>query len=88
MQDTSQEAQKALPTPRRPSHGRGYAYTPAPGRAWNPLKDWPRNGLCFCGEPKKAKKCCLDKIEQTVELEKYADLRTLVDRAIELHDER
>lgn len=37
----------------------------------NPFKKWPRNLPCFCGSGKKFKKCCEDKIDQTVTLQEF-----------------
>lgn len=59
----------------------GYAYAPGPGRAWNPLRDWPRNAKCFCGNGRKAKSCCLGRIEETVAVDEAAGLRKLVRQA-------
>ena len=38
--------------------GKNYVYSPTHGLVFNPLRNWPRNAQCFCGQPKKFKKCC------------------------------
>lgn len=62
------------------------AYYPKGGRVWNPLRDWPRNYKCFCGSGKKAKSCCLPKVEATVTPQDAAELRKLVAKAVKLHE--
>jgi hypothetical protein len=51
------------------AEGNSKGWTPRPGTAWNPLRRFPRNNLCFCGSKKKAKACCLRKIAWAVSLE-------------------
>lgn len=46
-------------------------YSPKPGHAWNPLKQYPRNEKCFCGSSEKAKKCCLPFIAATCTIEEF-----------------
>ena len=45
---------------------RKHFYAPKPGYAWNPLRNWPRNEVCFCGSGKKSKKCHLPKLSECV----------------------
>lgn len=43
---------------------------PVPGYAWNPLRQFPQNRLCFCGSRTKFKNCCREFLEEAVEEEK------------------
>lgn len=57
-------------------------FAPAEGRAWNPLRDYPRNLPCFCGSKKKFKKCCLAKMGDTVKAEDAAKLKKFLGRKV------
>jgi len=51
------------------------SYKPKPGHGDNPLLKYPRNDECFCGSKKKAKSCCLPRINPYLpikEVEKLA----------------
>jgi len=50
-------------------------YVPARGRVFNPLRGYPRNKPCFCGSKKKFKKCCLQKMPDTITKEEDKKLR-------------
>lgn len=46
------------------------AYIPKENCAANPLLNYPRNKICFCGKTQlKAKKCCMPKLALHVPLE-------------------
>ncbi len=53
---------------------KGRAYTPKAGYAWNPLRDFPRNEVCFCGSGKKFKKCHADRLRPCVSLKGFREL--------------
>lgn len=55
---------------------------PKPGYAWNPLRAWPPNRVCFCGQMRKAKKCCLPKLKNCVPEEKVPDLKRFMEDAL------
>lgn len=44
-----------------PKWRREWKAAPA-GAAWNPLREFPVNHMCFCGSGRKAKKCCLPRL--------------------------
>lgn len=42
------------------------AMRPKPGYMWNPLLGYPPNIHCWCGKLKKAKMCCLPRVNKAV----------------------
>lgn len=54
-------------------------YAPKPGYVFNPLLNYPRNKLCFCGSKLKAKNCHLPKLSQTCLAEEEKHLRQYLD---------
>lgn len=86
MQDQAEKERSAMkkagvkvdekPTDIKPGR---VVYRPTQGYAWNPLREWPRNEVCFCGSKKKAKKCHLNEMapcileSDAVKLQKYLD---------------
>lgn len=51
------EKNKRMSEGKYPKHG--FAYSPPPGKVWNPARDYPRNLPCLCGSGLKYKKCHL-----------------------------
>lgn len=50
-------------------------YAQRPGFVWNPLRSWPRNAPCWCGNGQKAKRCHLQTTPDLVKAEEAADLQ-------------
>lgn len=54
-----------------------------PSKAWNPLKSYPRNLLCFCDSGRKAKACCLPTLNETCNAEHVPQLKALMRNKID-----
>lgn len=79
MQEAKQDAKdKGL-------EGKKVAYIPKPGRAWNPLVNFPRNAPCFCESGKKFKKCCIHTTTRTLSAEEAKKMAKLVKQVQEAH---
>ncbi len=50
--------------------------------AFNPLTRYPRNLPCFCGSTRKAKACCLGKLQPTVEPHQVQPLREAMAKVV------
>ncbi len=57
-------------------------WSPAENRVWNPLRDFPRNMPCFCGSTTKFKRCCMSKLEDTIEPQQLAPLKAAMAKVI------
>lgn len=74
------DAKKYADTP-APEYSKRNVWTLDKGRCWNPLRNYPRNRVCYCGSKKKFKKCCLPKLEWTVPEKKAKEFEDIMRRA-------
>lgn len=51
---------------------------PGIDKVWNPLRRFPRNAPCFCGSKEKFKRCCAEKLADTIHRDHFKKHRATV----------